>query len=233
MSTNFLTLCRLLIEKGRIYFLKRGFARMNSIHKLHRRGLIAKIGTARQAKAALKWVSDEINLDLLVFYKTREGKIGGVYSSDYPTGNPGKLHEFPFIQLGQSLQPNQQLFKFADLYLYETIQLVVISHEEVKVRTRKSYIEYRPRIELIFDNQQQVQIPLYLRKIGAVLLFCQISTDSAGQIEVLNNIDIVSLKQFQDTVPGAVNIEFDPGISTCRKKYKNKNPHAQNRLIFF
>ena len=54
----------------------------------------------KQLMVQLKWTKG-VDLDLLAFYKTKDGQTGGVFSDQYPGGNRGNLNAFPFIQLDQ------------------------------------------------------------------------------------------------------------------------------------
>ncbi len=54
----------------------------------------------------LSWTKD-VDLDLLAFYKTKDGRTGGVVSDNFPGGNLGNLNEFPFIQLSGDAGVNE------------------------------------------------------------------------------------------------------------------------------
>jgi len=80
---------------------------------------------AKQLMIKLKWISS-VDLDLLAFYKTKDGCVGGVYSDNYAGGSRGDLNNSPFIQLGNNStnEKNEKILhiiKFddmAELYIY-------------------------------------------------------------------------------------------------------------------
>jgi len=46
----------------------------------------------------LKWWA-AVSLNMVVFYKTKDGRVGGVYPDNYLDGSLGTLNSFPFMQL--------------------------------------------------------------------------------------------------------------------------------------
>ena len=66
--------------------------------ELKQKGESAAIGAFNQLKVSLIWTS-AVDLDLMAFYKTKDGRTEGVYSDNYSGGNMGTLNSFPFMQL--------------------------------------------------------------------------------------------------------------------------------------
>ena len=66
--------------------------------ELKQKGTSAQLGAFNQLKVSLVWTS-AVDLDLMAFYKTRDGRIGGVYSDNYNGGTLGELNAFPFMEL--------------------------------------------------------------------------------------------------------------------------------------
>ncbi len=54
--------------------------------------------SVKQLLVTLKWTAD-VDLDLMAFYETKDGKKGGVFSNLYPGGSLGSLNTFPYIEL--------------------------------------------------------------------------------------------------------------------------------------
>ena len=66
--------------------------------ELKQKGASANLGAFKQLKVSLIWTS-AVDLDLMAFYKTKDGRTGGVYSDNYAGGSLGDLNAFPFLQL--------------------------------------------------------------------------------------------------------------------------------------
>ncbi|MDD1443729.1 hypothetical protein MEO93_25945, partial [Dolichospermum sp. ST_sed3] len=52
----------------------------------------------KQLMVTLKWTT-KVDLDLMAFYETKNGKTGGIFSQNYSGVSLGILNEFPFIEL--------------------------------------------------------------------------------------------------------------------------------------
>lgn len=66
---------------------------------LRRKGEAAAFTFAGRLKVKLLWQS-KTDLDLCLFYKTKDGQVGGVFSDGFRQNKDdlGSLNEFPFIQ---------------------------------------------------------------------------------------------------------------------------------------
>ncbi|MBC6474777.1 MAG: hypothetical protein GDA48_19870 [Hormoscilla sp. GM102CHS1] len=56
--------------------------------------------SVKQLMAKLKWTA-AVDLDLMAFYKAKDGRVGAVFSENYSGGSMGSLNSFPFIQLSE------------------------------------------------------------------------------------------------------------------------------------
>ena len=54
----------------------------------------------KQMLVSLNWTT-AVDLDLMAFYKAKDGRVGAIYSSNYAGGSMGDLNAFPFIQLSE------------------------------------------------------------------------------------------------------------------------------------
>ena len=66
--------------------------------ELKQKGANAIIGDFKQLKVSLIWTSP-VDLDLMAFYKTKDGRVGGVYSDNYAGGSLGDLNSFPVMRV--------------------------------------------------------------------------------------------------------------------------------------
>ena len=66
--------------------------------ELKQKGTKADIGAFKQINVSLVW-NAAVDLDLMAFYRTRDGRTGGIYSDNYQGGSLGALDAFPYIQL--------------------------------------------------------------------------------------------------------------------------------------
>ncbi|MBC6422892.1 MAG: hypothetical protein GDA43_24830 [Hormoscilla sp. SP5CHS1] len=56
--------------------------------------------SVKQLMAKLKWTA-AVDLDLMAFYKAKDGRVGAVFSENYSGGSMGSLNSFPFMQLSE------------------------------------------------------------------------------------------------------------------------------------
>jgi len=181
--------------------------------KLNRISAVADVGAANSATVTLSW-QNNAQFDLLCFYRTKTGLTGGVYPLDFPGGDIGNLLEKPYIQIQELVRGNEKNLKISNLAYFKDLWLVCLIHEQARLRKKKPMYFYKPRIQIIFDNDEAVRMHLYSKKIGAALLFCKILPTPTGGLAVEFVRDIMSFKTFQDTVPGAQEFDLNPLVVT-------------------
>src|SRR3989339_1334842 len=91
--------------------------------------------SVKQLMVTLKW-STSVDLDLMAFYKTKDGKTGAVYSDNYPGGVMGSLNSFPFIQLsgdagvGAKGGDNEEVLRITKLDDTAELYIVTINYTD-------------------------------------------------------------------------------------------------------
>lgn len=125
--------------------------------ELKQKGTNAALGAFKQLKVSLIWTS-AVDLDLMAFYKTKDGKTGGVYSDNYAGGSFGDLNQFPFIQLsgdegvGAVGGDNQEDLRIAKLDDFEELNIVAVNFTDASSDTNKVFADYDARVEVTTDR---------------------------------------------------------------------------------
>ena len=118
--------------------------------ELKQKGANAVIGTFRQMKVSLIWTA-AVDLDLMAFYKTRDGKTGGIWSKNYAGGSYGDLNGFPFIQLsgdagvGASSGDKREELRIAKLDDFEELYIVAVNFTDAIAGSGRTFSNYDAR----------------------------------------------------------------------------------------
>ena len=113
--------------------------------ELKQKGTSAQLGAFKQLKVSLVWTS-AVDLDLMAFYKTRDGRTGGVYSDNYNGGTLGELNSFPFMQLsgdegvGATGGDNREELRITKLDDIEELFICALNFTDAQGRDRKSVV---------------------------------------------------------------------------------------------
>ncbi len=155
----------------------------------------------------LEWTAD-VDLDLTAFYKTKDGKTGGVFSENYPGGNLGTLTTFPYIELsgdaglGASGGRNQEIIQIDRLDDMQEVRIVTINYTDAVEKRTCCFADYDGKVTVINKDGERIEVPLNSRTRGHVAVICLL--ECAGQdVNVMNINEVLSLDDFLITVPGA------------------------------
>lgn len=159
--------------------------------------------SVKQLMVSLQWSSD-IDLDLMAFYRAKDGRTGGVFSNNYPGGNLGSLNSFPFIELsGDSLVGGEEIMRITKLDDLKELYIVTINYEDAANQRETSFSSYDGRVSVVNDRGDAVEVPLNSNKTGVVAIICKIDNSSPIGAKLINMNEIMSLADFVNTVPGA------------------------------
>jgi len=175
--------------------------------ELKQKGASAAIGAFNQLKVSLIWTS-AVDLDLMAFYKTKDGRTGGVYSDNYSGGNMGNLNSFPFMQLsgdagvGATGGDNREDMLIGKLDDLAELHVVAVNFTDASGGRDKVFADYDARVEVQTDRGETHVINLDSRNPGSVAVLCTFTTSFMGA-QLANDSSVMSFDTFNNTVPGA------------------------------
>lgn len=159
----------------------------------------------------LAWTAD-VDLDLMVFYRTNEGNQGGILSENYPSGNQGQAGQFPYITLdedagvgaiGGDNDENITIEKIdpsiAEYYI------VTINYTDAVAGNTSTFSSYDGGVTVKgheAGEEVSVAVPLDASERGHVALIARIDNTS-GTPKLINENKIMTLAQFSTEIPGA------------------------------
>lgn len=162
----------------------------------------------KQVMVTLKWTKD-VDLDLMAFYKAKDGRIGGIFSDNYPGGNMGNLNEFPFIQLsgdagvGAKGGDNEEVLRITKIDELAEIYIVTLNYTDAADKKDVSFSAYDGGIVVMNDKGESVAVPLNASEKGHVAVIAKIDNTSPMGAKLINENKIYTLEGFIDKIPGA------------------------------
>lgn len=161
----------------------------------------------RQLLVKLKWRS-AVDLDLMAFYKAKDGRVGGVFSDNYAGGSLGDLNAFPFIQLsgdagvGDTGGDNEEVLRITNLDAMETVYICALNFSDASSGRKASFAAYDGHVEILDDKGESFGVPLDAKEQGSVAVVARIDTGMMGA-KLVNENRILTLDAFQSAIPGA------------------------------
>ncbi len=189
--------------------------------ELKQKGASANLGAFKQLKVSLIWTS-AVDLDLMAFYKTKDGRTGGVYSDNYAGGSLGDLNAFPFLQLsgdegvGATGGDNQEDMLVAKLDDFEELYICALNFTDASEGKSRTFAEFDARVEVATDRGEKHTINLDSRQQGSVAILAKFSAGFLGA-QLLNDSQVMSFDQFKTTVPGAGEIKLASKVTLAQK----------------
>jgi len=189
--------------------------------ELKQKGEKADIGAFKQLKVSLIWTS-AVDLDLMSFYKTKDGKVGGVYSDNYAGGSLGDLNQFPFIQLsgdegvGAVGGDNKEELRIARLDDYEELYICAINFTDAMAGSSKVFADYDARIEVATDMGEKHTVILDSKQNGTVALICKLTSGLITN-SLVNDSEVMSFDKFKSSIPGAPELQLASKVTLKSK----------------
>jgi len=180
--------------------------------ELKQKGTQATIGAFKKLNVSLIW-SSAVDLDLMAFYKTKDGRVGGIYSDHYAGGFLGDLNRFPFIQLsgdagvGAVAGDNREELRITRLDDFEALYIVAINFTDASSKIHKVFADYDAQVEIVTDRGNNYTVALDSTQSGSVAILCQFTSTFIGS-SLVNNSDVMSFKELTSNVPGASAIQL-------------------------
>ena len=159
-------------------------------------------------KITLTW-STETDLDLCAFYKTKEGKEGGVFSNEYrgKKSDLGDISNFPFIKhSGDEKEPtaggeSSEEIKIAKLDNMAAVYLCVVNFTAAKEELSVTFKEHSGKLQLLSDTGDNLEIELNAGDEGCVYFIGKIS-EEGGSKSLSNECKVMDLGDAFDEIPG-------------------------------
>ncbi len=175
--------------------------------ELQQKGAQAYV-SVKQLRVKLQWRS-AVDLDLMAFYKTKDGRSGGIYSTNYAGGSLGDLNSFPFIELsgdagvGASGGSNEEVLRIAKLDDMAEVYICALNFTDASSGTNSTFSRYDGRVELLDDSGKSHIVPLNASDKGMVAVIAKIDNSDFMGAKLINQNDVINLNQFLSTMPGA------------------------------
>lgn len=189
----------------------------------------------RQLIVKLKWAS-AVDLDLMAFYKTKDGRVGGIYSTNYAGGSLGDLNSFPFIQLsgdagvGATGGENEEILRISKLDDMAEVYICALNFSDASSNKASAFNTYDGYVEIMDDRGESFGVPLNSRTQGTVAIIAKIDNTHFMGAKVVNENYVTSLENFMEDIPGAKNFKLSSKIvlkSTGDSiELKQKTPQA-------
>ncbi len=189
--------------------------------ELKQKGASANLGAFKQLKVSLIWTS-AVDLDLMAFYKTKDGRTGGVYSDNYAGGSMGDLNAFPWMQLSGDAGvdatggDNQEDMLLAKLDDFEELYICALNFTDASAGNNNTFGQYDARVEVVTDRGEKHSINLDSSQQGSVAVLAKFSAGFLGA-QLLNDSKVMSFAEFKSTVPGAGEIELSSKVTLAQK----------------
>lgn len=154
------------------------------------------------------------DFDLMAFYKTHDGKTGGVCAEGYnqSRNDMGFLDKFPFMQLDQDAAADDdskegdeesEEMKIAKLDDFESIYICVINFDDAIEMKQEVFGNYNGYVSVTTDTGDNFEVPMDEKeKHGHVALICSIN-NKFGTPQLINENKILTLGEFAESIPGS------------------------------
>jgi uncharacterized protein involved in tellurium resistance len=175
---------------------------------LKRKGETAPFTFNERMQIEMVW-SSSTDLDLCLFWKTKDGKEGGVFSDGYNQNikDLGSLDEFPFIKhSGDEKTPrpggesNEQI-KVKNIDALSELYVVVLNYDKAVDNLPVTFNQDSGHVEITTDTSDNLEVLVDSDESGHVYLVCKIENSGSGK-KVINERKVLSLGQAFAQIPG-------------------------------
>jgi uncharacterized protein involved in tellurium resistance len=175
---------------------------------IKRKGEAALFTFNEKLQIEMVWSSDT-DLDLCLFWKTKDGKEGGVFSDEYNQNKDdlGSLDQFPFIKhSGDEKTPrpggesNEQI-KVKNIDALAELYVVVLNYDAAIDNRNVVFNEHKGRVEITTDTGDNLEVNVDAEESGHVYLVCKIENTDSGK-KAVNERKVLSLGQAFSQIPG-------------------------------
>ena len=159
-------------------------------------------------KVKLFW-SSSTDLDLCLFFKKKNGEVGGVFSNEYrgKRSDLGSLEKFPFmLHLGDNKEPapggeETEQINIASLADIEQAFVCIVNYDAAIEQRDVTYSDEGGRVEVQSDSGDYLEVLADSKDEGHVYCVCSIKNND-GEYALKNESRVMDLATAFDDVPG-------------------------------
>ena len=159
-------------------------------------------------KVKLFW-SSSTDLDLCLFFKKKNGEVGGVFSNEYrgKRSDLGSLEQFPFmLHLGDNKEPapggeETEQINIASLADIEQAFICIVNYDAAIDQRDVTYADEGGRVELQSDSGDYLEVLADSKDEGHVYCVCSIKNND-GDYALKNESRVMDLATAFDDIPG-------------------------------
>jgi uncharacterized protein involved in tellurium resistance len=175
---------------------------------LKRNGEAAPFTFNEKLQIEMVWSSDT-DLDLCLFWKTNDGKEGGVFSDGYNqnTEDLGHLDKYPFIEhQGDRKTPRpggeeNEVIKVKSIDAMSELYVVVLNYKKAINNLPVTFSQDSGRVEITTDTGDSLEVLVDSPEGGHVYLICKIENQD-GVKKTINERRVLTLSQAFSDIPG-------------------------------
>lgn len=159
-------------------------------------------------KVKLFW-SSSTDLDLCLFFKKKNGEVGGVFSNEYrgKRSDLGSLEQFPFmLHLGDNKEPapggeETEQINIASLADIEQAFVCIVNYDAAIEQRDVTYSDEGGRVEVQSDSGDYLEVLADSKDEGHVYCVCSIKNND-GDYALKNESRVMDLATAFDDIPG-------------------------------
>jgi len=159
-------------------------------------------------KVKLFW-SSETDLDLCLFFKKKDGGIGGVFSDEYRSkkSDLGDLNKFPYmLHLGDNKEPapgteETEQINIVKLDEIDTAYVVIVNYGAAIEKRDVTFEQEGGRVELQSDSGDYLEVLADSKDEGPIYCVCSIKNND-GNYALKNESRVLDLGGAYEQIPG-------------------------------
>ena len=159
-------------------------------------------------KVKLLWQSST-DLDLCLFFKKKDGEVGGVFSSAFrqKKSDLGSLDAFPYmLHKGDEPEPAEggesvEQINVASLNDIDTAYVCVLNYSKAIDGEEVNFAQDSGRVEIKSDSGDYFEVTIDSETQGHVYSVCSIKNNN-GENSVMNEGEVMDLGTAFDKIPG-------------------------------
>lgn len=175
---------------------------------LKKKGDIADFTFGGKLKVKLMW-SSSTDLDLCIFFKKKNGEVGGVFSNEYrgKKSDLGTLDNFPYmLHMGDNKEPapggeETEQINVASLDEIDTAYVCIVNYDAAIEQEDVTYAEEGGRVELQSDSGDYLEVIADSKDEGPIYCVCSIKNND-GMNALKNESRVMDLGTAFDEIPG-------------------------------
>lgn len=175
---------------------------------LKKKGETADFTFGGKLKIKLMW-SSSTDLDLCLFFKKKDGGVGGIFSNEYrgKKSDLGTLDKFPFmLHMGDNKEPapggeETEQINVARLDEIDTAYVCIVNYDAAIEQEDVTYAEEGGRVELQSDSGDYLEVIADSKDEGPIYCVCSIKNND-GLNALKNESRVMDLGTAFEEIPG-------------------------------